>query len=162
MNLLVLGGLGLVFFFGVVIFFGAPYLPTLKKQIEPALDLLDLMPGDTILELGCGDGRILRAAAQRGLKAVGYELNPILALYAAARNWRYRKNIRVIWGNYWKAQWPPAQGIFVFLLNPYMSKLNTKITKECKKPVRLVSFAFLVPDKKIVKQKAGLYLYTYS
>ena len=64
--------------FSFVLLFGAPFLPTLKKQIDEALDLLDLKPGETMLELGCGDGRILLAATQRGLSVVGYELNPIL------------------------------------------------------------------------------------
>lgn len=156
-----LGSFGLVLLFGGVVAFGAPYLPTLKKQVEPALDLLNLQSGQTLLELGCGDGRILKAAAIRGIRGVGYELNPLLAVFARLNTWRYRKSIRIIWGNYWLARWPPAEGIFVFLLNPYMQKLDKKIIQDCPKPVKLVSFAFKIPNKQVSKEKQGLYLYRY-
>ena len=63
--------------FAGVVAFGAPYLPTLRPQVETALELVNLMPGQTLLELGCGDGKVLVAAAQTGLHAVGYELNPL-------------------------------------------------------------------------------------
>lgn len=151
-----------VFLFGFVVLFGAPYLPTLQKQIDTAFDLLDLQPGQTVLELGCGDGRVLKAAAERGLYAIGYELNPVLALVARLRTWRYRKQVRVIWGNYWNRTWPEARGIFVFLLDPYMEKLNKKIIQECSKPVKLVSFAFEIPNRRAEREKHGLYLYRYE
>lgn len=152
---------GIVLLFGFVLLFGAPYLPTLKKQTEGALDLLELKKGQTLLELGCGDGRILRAAARRGLYAVGYELNPLLVLIAWLHTMRYRQFVRVKWANYWGKTWPPADGIFVFLLNKYMAKLDKKITQECSKPVKVVSFAFKIPGRKIQATKDGLYLYTY-
>lgn len=148
--------------FVFVIAFGAPYLPTLKPQVKQAMDLIDLKKGDTLLELGSGDGRILLEAAKRGWKAIGYELNPLLVMYSYLLTWRYRKQVKVIWGNYWQKSLPKADGIFVFLLQPYMEKLNQKIQTDCKHPVKLVSFAFYIPDKKPTKQKAGLYRYDYS
>jgi hypothetical protein len=66
----------------VVLFLGAPYVPTLPKQREAALDLLKLKPGQTLIDLGCGDGAMLIAAAKRGINSVGYEINPLLALIA--------------------------------------------------------------------------------
>jgi 16S rRNA A1518/A1519 N6-dimethyltransferase RsmA/KsgA/DIM1 with predicted DNA glycosylase/AP lyase activity len=144
-----------------VVAFGAPFLPTLKPKIPIALDLINLKPGQTLLELGSGDGRVLKAAAQRGLKAVGYELNPLLVVYSKILTFRYRKQVRVVWGNYWKKQWPPAEGIFVFLLRPYMEKLDKKITTECRKGTKLVSFAFTIDSHKPAKVKDGVYLYTY-
>ena len=42
---------GVILCFCAVILFGAPYLPTLSKQKEAALDLLDLKKGQTLLEL---------------------------------------------------------------------------------------------------------------
>jgi SAM-dependent methyltransferase len=147
--------------FAFVLLFGAPYLPTLKPQISIALDMLDLKPGDTLLELGCGDGRVMVAAAQRGLNVVGYELNPLVALVAWVRTRRYRKQIRVICGNFWNVQWPPAQGIFTFLLQKYTSKLDTKIVQSMPKPIKLASFAFTIPGKKPIAEKQGMYLYEY-
>lgn len=149
--------------FGFVVFFGAPYLPTTRKQINSALDLLDLKPGQVMLELGSGDGRVLNAAASRGWQVVGYELNPILVLVSRLNTWRYRKQIKIVWGDFWRSAWPKHDGVFVFLLDRYMKKLDKKIIQESiGHPRKVVSFAFKIPGKKPAKAKHGVYLYTYK
>ncbi len=147
--------------FTFVVAYGAPYLPTLRAKVPLALKMLNLKKGQTLLELGSGDGRLLRAAAGRGLNAVGYELNPLLVIYSKLITFKYRKQVQIIWGNYWKAEWPKTDGIFVFLLQPYMEKLDKKITQSKLKNISLVSFAFIINSKKPVKQIEGLYLYKY-
>lgn len=161
LNILIWIFIALALCFALVVFFGAPFLPTLRPQIKAALDLLDLKPGQTMLELGCGDGRVLIAAAQRGINSVGYELNPILALIAWARTRRYRKHIRVIWGNYWVSTWPRADAIFGFILARYMSKLHKKVMQYSSRPLLIASFAFTIPEKKPTKVEQGVYLYEY-
>ena len=148
--------------FSGVLLFGAPYLPTLKPQVGLALKLADLKAGQTLLELGCGDGRVVVAAAKQGLNVVGYELNPLLAGLAWLRTRRYRRQVTIIWGNFWNKPWPPAEAIFTFLLPRYMAKLDKKISETTEQPIKLVSFAFQVPGKKPTAEKAGLYLYNYS
>lgn len=153
---------GLVVCFAGVVMFGAPYLPTLSKPKEKALDMLELKKGHTLLELGSGDGRVLNAAARRGLNAVGIELNPILVLVSRLVTFRYRKQVRIVWGNFWRKDWPAADGIFVFLIDKYMSKLDKTIKVKKARPVRLVSFAFAIPGKKPLKEKDGVFLYEYK
>jgi cyclopropane fatty-acyl-phospholipid synthase-like methyltransferase len=163
-------GLGIVFvLFVFVIAFGAPFLPTLKTRTADALDLLDLKPGQTLLELGSGDGRILAEAARRGVKSVGYELNPLLVLWSKLRTWRYRKLVTVKLGDYWRAEWPESDGIYTFLLQPYMARLDKKITQDYLKKqgrtrrnkLKVVSFAFVITGKKPKKERNGLFLYEY-
>lgn len=154
--------IGITFLFSFVVLVGAPFLPTLKKQVDSAFELLDLKPGQTMLELGSGDGRMLVAAARRGIKSVGYEINPLLYVYSRLITRKYRKYVRVIWGNYWHKQWPQSDGIFVFLLQSYMEKLDKKIIDECNKPVRLVSLAFKIKERKHSGKKNGLFLYIYK
>lgn len=156
-----LGLLFLLFCFSFVLLFGAPYLPTLNKNMQVALDLIDLKPGQTLLELGCGDGRVLVAAAQRGWQAIGYELNPLLVLVCKLRTWRYRRLVTVRFANFWQAKLPVTDGIFVFVMQRHMNRLNTKIVQEARKPIKLVSFAFTIPGVKPTRQKAGVYLYEY-
>lgn len=147
--------------FSFVLLFGAPYLPTLKIQIGQALDLLDLQPGETMLELGCGDGRVLRAAAQRGWHVVGYELNPLLVIVARLSTWRYRRTVQIVWGDYWRMTWPPAAGIYGFILPRFMSKLDKKVIQWKHRPVKLVSFAFAIPSKNPTHTKGGVFRYDY-
>lgn len=148
--------------FSFVLLFGAPYLPSLTKSSQSALDMLNLKPGQTMLELGCGDGKVLRMAARRGINCVGYELNPILALVAWLGTRHYRDKIKIIWGDYWQKPWPPAEGIYGFILPRYMAKLDNKITQQANKPVRLVSFAFAIPARAHDATRDGAYLYNYK
>jgi SAM-dependent methyltransferase len=53
------------------------YVPTPRKVVEEMLRMAELKPDDVVYDLGCGDGRIVIAAAQlRGVKAVGYDIDP--------------------------------------------------------------------------------------
>lgn len=149
--------------FSVVILFGAPYLPTLGKQQQQALDMLGLKPGQSLLELGSGDGRMLLAAARRGIHATGYELNPILVVISYIVTWRYRKLITIKWGNIWQSVWPQTDGIYVFLLEKFMKKLDKNITQLYKgNNVKVVSYTFKIPDKTPAKIVDALYLYEYK
>jgi 16S rRNA A1518/A1519 N6-dimethyltransferase RsmA/KsgA/DIM1 with predicted DNA glycosylase/AP lyase activity len=152
----------LVLLFGFVLLFGAPYVPTLKPQTEQALDLLNLKPGQTLLELGSGDGRVMRAAAARGLNVVGYELNPLLALVSLVVTWKYRKQVRVVWGSIWRQEWPQAEGVFIFMIDRFMPRLNKRFEAYARDaPLRVVSFAYKIPNKKIIRSKKGIHLYEY-
>jgi hypothetical protein len=162
MILVVLIGLLVLSLFSFVILFGAPYLPTLSKQQATAMSLLNLKPGQTMLELGSGDGRMLIAAAKLGIRSIGYELNPLLVLYSKLVTYKYRQLVEVRWANFWRTPLPACDGIYVFLLDRYMSRLNNKITQEISSSVKLVSFAFEIPNKKPITETDGLYLYKYT
>ena len=152
-----------VLLFGLVVFFGAPYLPTMKTQTNAAIDLLDLDKGSTIIELGSGDGRVAKRLAAAGYKVVGYELNPILVIVSILWTWKYRKSVKIILGNFWNRDWPQSQGIYVFLLDRYMAKLDKKIQIYAIKngSVKVASFTFKIVGQKQVKQNSGVRLYTY-
>lgn len=151
----------LVFSFGFVLLFGAPYLPTLRPQIDTALDMLKLEPGQIMLEIGSGDGRVLAAAAERGIHAVGYELNPIMYLVSLWTTRKVRPRVRVIWGNAWKKEWPKADAIYIFGLDKLMPKLHKKIMQDEIKDLKVVSFTFQIPRKKHAEYREGIYLYQY-
>lgn len=145
--------------FGAIVFFGAPYLPTLRPQVIAAFELLELKKGQTLLELGCGDGRVLLEAASRGYKSVGIELNLLLVIIALWRTRRYRDRVRVMWGNYWAMTWPPSDGVFTFLIDSFMPKLDERMQTY---GGRLASVAFRVPGRTVKKQQDGVFLYDYD
>lgn len=151
----------LILLFGFVVFFGAPYLPTLNPQVQAALKLADLKKGDHLLELGSGDGKVLIAAAKQGIRVTGYELNPLLVVISWLRTLRYRTLVKVVWGNFWYANLPKADAIFVFLLPRYMDRLDKKIIQQSSGRVKLVSFAFTIRGKVVDAEKEGVYLYKY-
>jgi SAM-dependent methyltransferase len=149
----------LVVTFGGVLLRGAPYLPTLNVSGKAALDLLNLKPGDTLLELGSGDGKMLVRAAEAGLNVVGIELNPLLVVVSWLRTQRYRKQVRIMWGDFWRVEWPECDGVFTFLLDRFMPKLDAKM-QTVQKP--LASFAFQIPGRAPDAEAHGVYLYRYD
>ncbi len=152
----------LVMPFAFVLLFGAPYLPTRREQAQQALDMLDLKKGDVFVDLGCGDGALLIAAAQRGLKCYGYELNPLVWVVAVWRTRKYRQLVTVRCKNFWNITLPQdTAGVFVFLLDKYMTQLDAKLIKELKNGSRLVSYTFQIPGKTAVRTDHALHLYKY-
>ena len=52
-----------------------PYLPTDEHVVGPILDFAGVGPGDVFYDLGCGDGRLVVAAARRGATAIGVDID---------------------------------------------------------------------------------------
>lgn len=152
----------LVLPFGYVLIFGAPYLPTRKKQANQALDLLELKEGDVFVDLGSGDGAVLIEAARRGVVCYGYELNPLVFFASKLRTLKYRNQIKIYCRDYWQTPLPEnTKGVFVFLLDPFMERLDNKLSSEMSDGGRLVSYTFKIPNKKAIKSKNAMYLYKY-
>ena len=60
---------------------GAPYVPTSKKHIDEILKKANLKKDQVFMELGSGDGRIVRRAVQvYGVKGIGVDINSLLII----------------------------------------------------------------------------------
>src|SRR5438046_8708446 len=55
-----------------------PFVPSPQDVVDKMIELAGVKKGDTVYDLGCGDGRIVIAAAKKGAKAVDYEIDPDL------------------------------------------------------------------------------------
>lgn len=51
------------------------YVPTPHDVVDKMLEMARVKQGDVVYDLGCGDGRIVVAAAKKGAKAIGYDLS---------------------------------------------------------------------------------------
>lgn len=139
---------------------GAPWVPARSFDIEVLLDDVHVRSGDVYIELGCGDGRLVRAAARRGAIAIGYELNPLLWLFAWLGSIRF-KNAHIRFGNFWNQDISQADIVMAFLVPRTMPRLGTKVSHEMKKGSRLVSYIFPIPDVKHTRKHRSWYIYTY-
>lgn len=126
---------------------GAPWVPAFKKDLEAVLDDAKLKKGEVFFELGCGDGRLVVAAAKRGAHAVGYEISPIMWLIAKIKTAPYT-NASVKFGNFWKVDLSAADVVLAFLVPRTVGRLETKASKELKHGARLVSYIFPLPNLK--------------
>ncbi|MDD5110126.1 MAG: hypothetical protein PHI63_02835 [Patescibacteria group bacterium] len=140
---------------------GAPYVPSGRRTTERMLDLGELKPGERMVDLGSGDGRIVIAAAQRGAQAHGVEINPWLICFSRMRaRWTgvgTRASFRC--GSLWAEPLGAYDVVTVYGLGPIMGKLERKLEAELKPGARVVSHAFHFPHWLPVKENDGVFLY---
>ena len=127
-------------------FLGAPFVPTSSKIIKEILEKADLKKGKNFLELGSGDGRVTRMAAQKyGVKGLGIEIHPMLILYSNLLSKIQKLNgIKFQRANFFDIDFKKADVIFMFLLPKVLSKLKEKIQKECKNNTLIISHGFKI------------------
>ena len=147
MSVLLLVALVLSVAFAYTAISGAPWVPARSHDIEKLLQSLQLTPDMRYVELGCGEGRVLRAVAKTGAQAVGYELNPLLWCIAWLRCLPL-PNARVRLANFWSADLGQADFVLAFLVPRTMHRLATTVTKHMKPGSRLISYVFTLPGHK--------------
>lgn len=155
-----------ILIFGFVVFRGAPYVPTHKKELAKAFDeLYPLSEHDTLVDIGSGDGIVLREAAKRKATAVGYELNPVLVLISRLLS-RGQPRITTHLADFWFVHLPAETTIvYVFGESRDIAKIAKKVESEAKrlnKPLALISYAFVVPDVPCVKKVGAYHLYQFN
>lgn len=123
---------------------GALYVSTSHARIAAILDILSPAPGQWFVDLGCGDGRVLRMARKRyGVRAVGYELNPLACL--KARVMSTGQGIAIRRCDFWQAPVGEADVIFCYLFPDVMPQLSEKIKREARPGSLVVSCNFSLP-----------------
>lgn len=151
--------------FLLIVFRGAPFVPTRSRDIEDLFSLHRFKKGDVLVDLGSGDGRVLAAAARRGIHAVGYELNPFLVWYSRLKL-RGIPHVTVKLEDFWMSKLPEETAVvFVFLAGPFMAKLDHKLSREASRlghDILLVSYGVKIPGKKVEVQRGGFLAYRYS
>ncbi|WP_309111874.1 hypothetical protein [Saccharothrix sp.] len=148
--------------FAVPVYLGAPYLPTLSRHREELLDFSGIERGQTVVDLGCGDGRFLRAAAVRGVRGIGYEVNPVLWAVSKVVLWSRRDLVSVRFGDYRRHPLPEADLVYVFLRQERMAELAAKVAAEAREPVRLLSYCYTVPDRTPCRSLPYAHLYCFG
>lgn len=124
---------------------GALYVSTSAARIGRFLDAVPMAPGQLLVDLGCGDGRVLRFAVDRyAVRAVGYELN-LLAYLRARLCCLGRKDVRVVLGNFWEADLGRADVVFCYLFPDIMKRLADKVRREIRPGAVVVSCNFPIP-----------------
>jgi SAM-dependent methyltransferase len=82
--------------------------------IERAMDVAGVVPGARFVDLGSGDGRVVRAAAARGADAWGVEASWLLVAVSRLLARRHRSSARFVRGNLYKADVSEAEVVFVY------------------------------------------------
>lgn len=150
--------LGLFIFFAASIFissfWGAPWIISSKNTIRKMLSIGDLAPGETVVDLGSGDGRILIVAATEfGAKGIGIEIDPLRCLISNLFIVRrgLTKKIKIRWGNIFTADFSDADLVTLYLTRETNQRLRDSSLDKLNPGTRVVSNGFTIPGWKASK-----------
>jgi len=123
------------------------WLPTPEALVERMLAMAQVGPRDVLYDLGSGDGRLVIAAAKRGARAAGVELNPeLLALSERrARVEGVARLARFVKADIFETDFSEATVVTLYLLPALNMRLRPKLL-EMKPGTRVVSHAFGMED----------------
>ncbi len=143
------------FIFSVAIFMrstkGALFIPTPYSSISKVLDEVEIKRGLKVVDLGSGDGRILKELSKRfDVEAIGYEINPILWLYSKLKNLGNPK-IKIKRADFLKENLSYADIVFCYLFPDIIQVLKGKFERELKPGSIIISFNFPFPSWKPYK-----------
>ena len=137
--------------FGIGLLFsalkGAPYVPTSKKQIDNIFGNVQLKKGVLFVELGSGDGRLVRYAAKKfGVEGVGIEVNPLLVCWSTllAKRDNVNKHVHFYRKNAFDYSLVNADFLYIFLMPEIIERLLPKFKKELKKGAIIISHGFKI------------------
>jgi SAM-dependent methyltransferase len=131
-----------------------PFVPTTDEAVKAMLKLADLKKSDVLYDLGCGDGRIVIAAAKLGAHAVGIDINPVRIAEAKenAKKAGVEKLVRFEEADLFQADIHEASVVTLFLLSQVNLKLRPKLLHDLKPGTRIVSNTFDMGDWKPEKE----------
>lgn len=167
----------LVLFFLISLLFsaiaGAPYVPVPRKLIKNILMFGGLTSDDILLDLGCGDGRVLISASQNFhiKKAIGYEIAPwpFLKAFFGVKYLGLNNNIKIVRKNCLRAEIGDATSIFLYLFPKLIDILAYKIATETKNGIKILSLGFQIdtvkhPEFAVIKSQKfeNLIAYLYE
>ncbi|MBS4021317.1 MAG: class I SAM-dependent methyltransferase [Dethiobacter sp.] len=145
-------------------FWGGAWSPTPMHIVNQMLEMANFREGETLFDLGAGDGRvIIKAASTYPIKAVGVEIDPFkcFLLKLRVRLKGLGGRVRIINKDFFKTDLSAADVVFLYLSPVAHQRLSEKIIKELRNGARVVSYRRTMsglPLKAVRPQ--NLYLYS--
>ncbi len=132
----------------------APYVPSPQIVVERMLEAADVKPGETVYDLGCGDGRVVITAARVfKAKGVGVELSKELARQARdqVRALGLMNRVSIVEGDLLEVDLKPADVVTLYLLTSSNDRLKPLLEANLRPGARVVSHDFMMRGWKPVR-----------
>ncbi len=147
----------------------SPFEATPFKVIKKALKEANLKPGEVLVDLGCGTGKVLVVGAiYFGAKVIGYEYSFLLFLISKINLFYHGiRDGKVFHKDFFEADLSSTDVVFLFLTPRALKKIEKKLERELKSGARVIVFSSPIiswePKKVIVPennfQKPKIYIY---
>lgn len=127
----------------------APYVPTPQEVVERMLDLAKVTKDDFVVDLGCGDGRIVVTAAKKyGARGLGVDIDPVRIeeANANAKAAGVTGLVEFKLQDALKTDVSRATVVTTYLLSQSNLKVRPLITKQLKPGSRIVTHSFSMGD----------------
>ena len=118
------------------------FQPTSMERCRNMLELANVHSGDSVYDLGCGDGRLLIMAARRfGALGTGVEIDPVRVWVGRLLVWvlGLRRQVRILRGNLYEVDLSKADAVFLYLSPEVNRRLEPKLVKELRPNARVIS-----------------------
>lgn len=129
---------------------GAPYVPIRRSQINGLLKFGGLESTDTIIDLGCGDSRVLIEAVEKfGVgRAIGYDLSPWPRLKSNLTIYKrgLRDRVKVFKGDALRADVSNASFVYMYLFPKLVNRLAPKLGRELRSGSKILCVSFKIED----------------
>ncbi len=157
---------GLVVILGINVFFGAPYVPSLRRDVRRLFDDgHPLRSSDVLLDIGSGDGVVLREVSRRGARAVGYEIHPIFVGISRLLSLGDSR-VRVKWADAWRTPFPDdVTVVYVFAVGRDGKRLLRTIQRETQRlnrPLTVICYGNALPHYPARRQFEAYTLYDFQ
>lgn len=132
----------------------APFVPSPQAAVDRMLELAGVKAGETVYDLGCGDGRVLITAAQRyNAKAVGIEISDKLVQQTSDRITKLglQEQVKVIKGDLREADLSHADVVVLYLLTNSNEEIRPRLEQQLHAGTRVVSYSYAIPGWKTKK-----------
>ncbi len=143
------------------------FVPTPNEVVSAMLRMAAVTKKDTVYDLGCGDGRIVIAAAQKyGARGVGIDIDPDRVAEATenVKKARVTDLVKIIRGDLFEADISEATVVTLYLLTELNRKVRPKLLRDLRPGTRVVSHAFSMggdwePERQESVQGTSVYLW---
>jgi signal peptidase I len=113
-----------------------PYVATPWDVVRQALDQLPLTPEDVLLDYGCGRGRVLALALERGIqRAIGIEIVPVLAGDARRNLAKFGNRCEIIEGDA-AALTTPDDASVIYVFNSFPASVLAQVVARINESLR--------------------------
>ena len=162
--LLILIVVGLVVFVSLLWFVHprfspVPFFPTQNQDLNLIIEKLNLRSGDTLGDLGTGEGVIIfKAAKIKGVTCVGVEINPILYLFMWLKRifHPHRRQIELRRDDFLTTDLTKITHLYLYLSKPYLNKVMKRVVTNPKLNVyRIISYMYH-PQMNILKNQYSM------